>query len=960
MAIAIVMATAANAQKYTVSGIIIDNDTKEAIPSATVQVLRSEDEKYVAGAATTVDGTFTIKDLEKGKYKIKVTYIGYKAKTQALELSISKAKKNTDLGFITLETDNVLLAETQVTANASKVKVSGDSIIFNASAYRTPAGSTLEALVKKLPGAKVDENGQITINGKTVNKIMINGKEFFLNDTQTAMKNIPVEIIDNIKSYDRKSDMARVTGIDDGEDETVLDLSVKKGMMNGWIGNLNGGVGTESRYSARANVMRVTETSQVTILGGMNNVSDMGFGGGGGRGWGWGGGGLRASKNAGINFATTSDKLETGGSVRFNYNGSDSRTQASQQSFVNKSGSFSESLSQSYTSNINVNTQFRLEWKPDTMTNIIFRPSYTYSRDRGYSYSTEGTFSKDPNEFTDSPLDSLVARKIDRLTDIVVNTNMSRQQTYSESNNLQGTLQANRKLNDDGRNITLRLNGGINNGESQQLSAADIYYKHNDSHQFNNRYYNTPSRRNNISARLTYSEPIAYKTYLQFGYDFGYNYNKNDRQAYIYESTKDAFDELYNSLDSYRYDVDGILRYMDEVAQQSRVYDEKLSQFSEYKTYQHTASVSFRRVTDFSNFSVGVDLIPINTSLHYIYQGKTFDISQNQFNFSPRIQYRYQPDRMTQLRINYNSRMNQPNLTNLLDITDDSNPLYITKGNPNLTPAFNHNIRVNYNTYKEETQRSYFGYLSGGFTQNSISNIVEYDSLTGVRTTTPENINGNWNVNGGFGFNTPLDQENKYFTIDAFTNLGYRNNVGYTQLANENVKSKTKSFDVGQSASLSYRRDLIEISLNGDVNYQHSRNNITDANKQDSWNFSYGMDFQYTTGFGLTITSDIGMNSRRGYSSESMNTDELLWNAQISQTFLKGNLTVMLEWNDILGEQSNISRTINEMMRRDSRTNSIYQYGMLRVTYKFNTVGGNSPFKGRGGMGGFGGGFGRF
>lgn len=943
--------------KFTVKGTIIDSGTQETIPSATVQVVTAEDETFVGGSATDANGVFTVKDLVKGKYKIKVSYVGYVPKTQNLELSISKTKKNTDLGFITLAPDNVLLAQTEITANASKVKVSGDSLIFNASAYRTPAGSTLEALVKKLPGAKVDENGNITINGKSVNKIMIDGKEFFLNDTQVAMQNIPVDIIDNIKSYDRKSDMARVTGIDDGEDETVLDLSIKKGMNKGWTGQLNGGAGTQHRYASRMNVMRFTDNVQITLLGGMNNVGDRGYGGGGGRGWGRWGGGLRASKNAGMNFATTSDKLETGGSIRFFYNGSDSRNETSQENFVSSTvRSFNENLSQSYGSNINLNSNFRLEWKPDTMTNIIFRPRYNYSRNRGYSYGTSGSFNSDPNEVSDNPmLEIMQDTLVKKITDILVNRNINRQQSYSTNSNFNGMLMINRKLNDDGRNINLRINGGISNGESQQLSAANVTYtKEGKLPDINNRYFDTPSRSRNISADLSYSEPIAYKTYLQFGYRFNYNYNKNDRQAYIYSS--DAFNTLYGALETFRYDVDGIISHIYDLfmqdsdstyylfgARESAIAD-SLCQRSEYKTYQHTASLSMRRVTDRSNFSVGIDLVPINTSLDYRYRGKAYHISKNQFNFSPRLQYRFQKDKQTNLHVNYWGNMNQPSLTNLLDIRDDSNPLNITSGNPDLKPSFNHTIRLNYNTYKEATQSGFFGYANGGFTQNNIANRVIYHEDTGVRETKPFNINGNWNASMGGGFDLPLDTLNKYFTLEEFANVYYSNRVGYTQQGATDVKSTTRSFGVGEDLGISYRRDLIEISINGNVNYNHSKNDITPSGNQDTWNFGYGAEFQYTTKFGLTLNTDIGMECRRGYASKDMNTDELLWNAQISQALLNGNLTFMLEINDILGQQSNLSRTINEMMRSDSRNNSIYQYGMLRVSYRFNTFGdGNIP-----------------
>ena len=910
---------------YSVSGVVVDKQSQETIIAATVQLI-DVGGKMIYGVATDANGAFTLKGIEKGKYTLKITYVGYETKQQTMEFSLSKTKKHTDLGFITLSENTVMLNETVVSANAAKVKVSGDSIIFNASAFRTPEGSTLEALVKKLPGAQVDADGKVTINGKEVKKIMVDGKEFFLNDTEVAMKNIPVNIVENIKTYDKKSDLSRITGIDDGEDETVLDIGVKKGMNQGWFGEVNAAAGTEHRYTSRANLMRFTDGHQFAIMGGMNNVGDMGFGGPGGRGWERNNNGLQARKNIMGHFSNTTDKLDLNGSARLNYNGSDVVNETHTQNFVSKTGAFGESMSRSKTSNISLSTQMRLEWKPDTMTNIMFRPRYNFARNRSYSSSADSTFNSDPVNIAIGRLDSLV------------NSNTSRSQTYSMSNQLNGMVQLNRKLNNDGRNVTLRLDGSLNNKEDKQLSAAEIAYPASGkAGEINNRYYNTPARTRSLSAQFTYSEPVAYKTYLQMSYKFSYSYNKNDRDGISYGSA--AYNDLYNALSNYRYDIDAILNYMDSRYSRQRDADDTLSQNSLYKTYQHTASLAVRHVTDKINLSAGVDVVPINTSLDYTFKGKNYYITKKQFNVAPRLDFRYNPDKMTTLRLNYWGRMSQPALTDLLDITDDSNPLNITKGNPNLKPAFEHQMRGHFNTYNAETSRSYFAFLGGTITQHYIGNAVEYDETTGVRTTKPENMDGNWNINGGLGFNTPLDMANKYFTLNNFARLNYSNSVGM----NNYEKSTTKTLGVGDNLELSYRRDVFEITLNGSLDYNHSRNNIISNGNLDTWRFSYGAELQYSMPWGTTITTDVAMSSRRGYAQENMNTNELLWNAQLSHSMLKGKaLTIALEVNDILGEQSNISRTINALMSSDSRSNNIYQYGMLRVIYKFSMFGGRN------------------
>ena len=933
---------------FNVSGTVVDKTTGEAVAAATIQLLALPDSSFVEGTTTGEQGTFSLKNVKKGQYTMKLSFIGYVTKYVDVDL---KAKSDANIGYITMATDDILLKDAEVTAHAAKVAVKGDSLAYNANAYRVPEGSTLEALVKQLPGAKVDKDGNIKINGKEVSKILVDGKEFFLNDKDVAMKNIPTEMIDNIKTYKRKSDLARVSGIDDGEEETVLDLTVKKGMKNGWFGNVNLGAGTENRYAERLNVNRFNDDAQVTILGGANNVSDMGFGGGGGRWGSWGQEGLRNSKEVGANFATDKPKLETGGSVRYRYNGSDTENTSSTEYFNATLAKFNENYSKSFTSNQRVTSNFRLEWKPDTMTNIIFRPNFTYSRNRGRNYDTSGSYG-------------------DRLMDIVINTNANRNMTYSTNTNLSGELQVNRKFNNKGRNLTLRMTGNYGDGSSQQLSAANITYNTLGTDQQNNRYYDTPSRNYGVQAQLTYSEPIADRTYLQLGYTYDYNYSKNDRRAFIYES--DAYQTLDQSMQHNRYGIRAVLKFMDEMKYMLDGTDSvanRLSQFSEYRNYNQTINLSVRRVREHYNVSAGLDFLPQRTTLNYKYMGYEYpEITRNVFNIAPRVNLRWNPNKQTNLYMRYNGRTRQPSMTNLLDIRDDSNPLVITKGNPGLKPSFTHNIDAEFDTYNADKQQGVFSWLWFNATRNSIDNKTTYDNLTGVRTTMPMNINGNWNGGGGVGFNTGLGKE-KAFNIDVDFGGDYAHNVGFYNNASDegesaDLKSITKNISLDTGLEFSYRTDQFSASLNGRLNYSHSKNNLNEMGNQSTYDFSYGAELEWNAPWGMSLTTDIGMSSRRGYSQREMNTNELLWNAQVAQSFLKGRaLTVMLEVNDILGQQTNISRDISALMRTDSRYNAIYQYGMLKVIYKFSIFGGKNTMGTKserstgfdGGYGGFGG-----
>ena len=301
------------AQERSISGTLTDRDTKEAVMQATVQLLKT-DSTFIAGAVSDESGKFNVTAPENGRYVVKITGVGYKPIVKNVNI---QNDKNVDLGAMTFGSDAIMLKGVTATAQAAKVTVKKDTFIYNAAAYRTPEGSVAEELVKKLPGAQVDDDGKITINGKQVKKILVDGKEFMTGDTQTAMKNLPTYIINNIRAYDQQSDLARVTGIDDGNEETVLDFGIKPGMNKGYFANVDLGVGTKDRYSSRIMGSYQNSTTRITGMFNANNTNDMGFPGGGGGGRFGGRNGLNSSKMTGLNFNYDNSKnLELDASLR--------------------------------------------------------------------------------------------------------------------------------------------------------------------------------------------------------------------------------------------------------------------------------------------------------------------------------------------------------------------------------------------------------------------------------------------------------------------------------------------------------------------------------------------------------------------------------------------------------------------------------------------------------------------
>lgn len=969
MVVMMMMSMVTLAQERQISGILVDRDTKEVIPMVTVQLLKM-DSTYISGAVTSDSGRFVLQAPAEGKYLVKMSSVGYITNYKRIQMVDGH---NLNMGAIVLGSDAVMLREAQVTAQALKVTVKEDTFVYNSAAYRTPEGSTIEELVKRLPGATVDDNGKITINGKEVKKIMVDGKEFMTGDTKTALKNIPTSIIDKVKAYDQKSDLSRVTGIDDGDEQTVLDFGTKAGMGKGLMTNVDLGVGTKDRYSARLFGGYFDKKMRIFGMGNANNTNDMGFGGRGG-GFGRGRNGLNSTKMAGLNMNyEKKDTFQLDGGVHWNHSDGDQRSRTSSENFVSTVGSYNNSLSQSYSRSNNFNANFRMEWTPDTMTNIMFRPTFSYSTSDGLSSRQSASFNQDPYRYVTDPLalESLATMDADS---IVINSQTSNGISYSKSTSVGGMLQLNRKLNAKGRNVTLRADANYSDTQSKNLSMNNVHLYQiadalgNDSTYQTNRFNLAPSKRWDYTLQATYSEPLWRAAFLQLRYQYKYSYSKSDRSTYDFSNLGENFfsglTPAYQQWDS----------YLNRLSRPYTEYlDENLSRFSEYKNYTHNIEVMFRMIRKSWQLNAGVMGQPQHSVYRQDYLGVSVDTARNVFNISPTFDFRYRINKVSNFRINYRANTTQPSISQLLDIYDDSNPLNISTGNPGLKSAFTQNFQLFYNQYFEKTQRAVMAHVNFSTTQNAISNMVTYNEQTGGRISRPENINGNWQANGAFMFNTPLDSAGVW-NINTFTMANYNNNVNYVNLQRTAMaqKNTTKDMNVNERLSGSYRNNWLEVELVGSMLYRHSRNNLQSQNNLDTWQFSYGTNITLTAPWGTAFSTDATMNSRRGYNDASLNNNEFVWNAQISQSFLRSKpLTVMLQFYDLLHQQSNLSRTISAEMRSDTEYNSINSYVMLHVNYRLNLFGGKPNFGpggrgdrgpgGRGGRGGFGrprGGFG--
>ena len=959
--------TIASFAQSTLTGKVIDSETGEALIASTVRVMSTDTTRMIAGNATTKDGAFTIKSVKDGNYILKVSYVGYRDFFRSINVQRKANKGNISIGTILMKQNSIQLNQAVVTGELKEMEVKDDTLIFNADAFKVPEGSVLEDLIKKLPGVTI-EDGTIKVNGNTVRRILVGGKEFFGNDQNMSMKNLPAEIVDKVKTYDKQSDFSRITGIDDGEEETVLDLTIKKGFQQGWFGNIDAGYGTEKLYSGRLMLNRFSEKMQGNVLGSQNNTGNNGN---------------ATARQIGGRLMFDTDKIEFGGNFRFNYNKSHSYTKSSNQNFV-RAASYSNSLNSSRNRNNNFNSDFRIEWRIDSLTTLQFQPSISTGKTKSSSGSSSATFNDDP--YQNNVKDPLSQHDLIS-DDIKVNFNESSNWSDGDNYNLSGNLLLNRRLGggpwfgpsavtgSNGRNVSIRANGTLSENKNKNYNWSNVtYYQQNGREDLTFRLRNTPSDNKNYSVGLTYSEPILRNLIAQANYNYQYSKRHSDGQTYDFaeddEKGQEIWDyyERYGSLPPYYQDFlsDSLSRYTDNIN----------------KT--HNLEFSLRYITSLLNISTGVRVEAQNQKMAYQYQGLDTIASRNISRVSPTLNARLRFSRQHTLRFTYRGNTRQPEMTDLFTLTDKSNPLNIREGNPNLKPSFTHNFNLDYNNYFQATQQSINSSFSYGTTRNSIAQRTEYNEVTGGQRSRPENINGNWNINGTIGFNTPLFWSK--LSMNASTDISFNNRVSYLYQNQETFKNNTKDMSVRERLSITLRLSNFDIRANGNFNYNKTKNLMVATGNQNTYNFNYGLSSTGNFIIGFGFSTDINMSSRRGYSSANMNTNELIWNAQVSYRFLyRKQATISLQAYDILNRRSNISRNISAESRSDRETNAIYSYVMAHFIWRFNLFGSSSarrdlremrgfmnemPMNGGGGFGGgrgggfggggFGGGGGRF
>lgn len=903
-----------------IRGTVFENDKLQPMEGAAVK-LYNERDSMITGATTKQNGQFLLPGIPSATYTLQVSFMGFK--TQKFKLTLPQKSGNFKVADVMMREDATIMAEAVVEGKLPEMTVIDDTVAYNADAFKLPEGSMVEDLIKKLPGIVQDENGNFTFNGKNISQILVDGKEFFGGNRNLVLQNLPAEIVDKVKAYDRKSDMARITGIDDGNERTVLDLAIKKDKKKGFFGRADGAYGTHDRYSGNLNVNSFRGDQKFSFVGNANNTQ---------------GNGLTDFQRLGTTMNWENKKVELNGSVNGTFSQSSSASESNSQNFELKNSAYSASRNFSNNHNGNFNFQYRVEWKPDSTWNIMFRPEFNFGRSSGSGGSESATWNDDPFRFSPTPLADY--RNLAR--SIGVNHRLGDNWNRSKNISASASLQVNKRLKKPGRNITLSLGGGYgdSNNEGNSYSQTDYYLLQalsgGDS-VYHKVQYNRGSNYNyNFNARLSYSEPIAYQTYLQLDYNYRYNFRDNDRDVRsIFDPWNDVLGVNENNYDDF-FDAPYVVQDKQQCS-----YTRNIGQNHDLRLQVRFNRTKFR-------LTIGGNVQPQISKVDY--QKGRIDtlLRRTVVNASPVVNFQYRFSRQEQLEFRYNANTGWPNITDMIpDTLSDANPLNIRIGNAELKPSFTQNIQFEYRRTVNEYQRTNAVTLQFHTTRNSTTNRTEYNEVTGGRVSMPVNVNGNWNASANYNFNTAIDNK-KHWRVDMNTSLSTSKNIGFLYRSQDKmtVENITRSGNFGQRARFTFRQDWesgwqVEANVTGRFNYNLNRSNNATASNLDHHDFRYGGSFVLTFPWGMTISSDIEQQSRRGYSDAAMNTNHLIWNGSISQRFLpRKQLTVSLRAVDILGERDDVNRSVSAVSRTDTQSEMVRSYVLLSAYWRFGRFGG--------------------
>ncbi len=919
--------TALLAQKNgTVKGIAFDTISKQPVSGATVTLLERKDSSLVTFTMTGNDGRFELKGMASGDYRIMISHVNYHNSNKYF--SLSENNRNAELGNLVMNDKTKVLEEVVLASEAPPVTLINDTIQYNAGSFKTQPNASVEQLLKKLPGIKVEKDGTIKAQGEKVTKVLVDGKEFFGNDPKIATKNLPADAVDKVQVYDKQSDQAQLTGFEDGNYEKTINLKLKKDKKKGMFGKVNAGGGNKERYEGKFNVNSFKGARQFSAIGMGNNTNAEGFSfmdilnftgelarmqrGGGNMninisgdeaaGMGINGGGRNSGINTawggGLNYNNIiGKKLDFQSNYFYNRYNPNQESHILRQYFLPDSSYFYNQ--NSFADNLSNNHRFNLNtlYQVDSLNSIRIIPSFGYQQTDNRSQTDYQTLTEDK---------------------ILTNDGFSNTTSSSKGYNFRNDITWRKKFARKGRTFSLSVQTSLNKSDGDgSLSSVNSFYNPNGSllqKDTLNQQSATTGDLKSYNTKAVYTEPLWKRSLLEFSISKSNSKSTSQKQTWDFNKGSGKFDKLNTKLTN---DFEN--------------------------TYSFTnAGIRMRTQKKKYNYAVGANWQQAELQGKIISGIKDSLIGKTFRNILPNARFQYSFSRFKTLSITYSTATNQPSMAQLQPVPDNSNALNIKEGNPDLKQEYNHTVQTHLNLISPYKNKNLFMFLTLQATQHKIVN-SDNISLLGVKTTRPVNVNGVYNINSSISYSRPV----RFLkgSVEISSNGGVFKTRQFINGSGNAIKTTSIGPDIRVDMNPT---DKINIGVSAGVNYNKTKYSLQAALNTDylSQDYNASVDWELPKGFFFGTDFTYTINSQR---AAGFNTKVPIWNASISKQMLKYNRgELKFSARDLLDKNIGINRNTNNNYIEDSRVLTLRQFFLLSFTYSLSKTGLNNA--GGGGM----------
>lgn len=900
--------------QHRLQGRVVNKQNGERIEMATVRlfVYHGTDSVLVHGQQTDMEGEFLIKRLQDGEYRLIISSVGYKEYSVAVRM----AGKDVVLHTLYMEEDVQVLGEVQVRGTAAEMVVKGDTLEYNANAYKTAENAIAEDLLKKMPGVEIDENGNVTVNGESITGVRIDGKKFFGDDVQMATKNLPAAMIDKVQVIDEKSDMAQLTGFEDDETERVINFTLKESRKKGMFGNFIGGLGADIvsdngkvfgydkdfvqndfRYNANAFMNFLLGESRTTVIGGANNTNELRSGRGRGSMQG-ANSGINWTENIGVNTnISTRGNLLVGGDASMNHSRNYTLSESRQENYADDLIYYNYDNRDNTSGTWDAQMRLELEWQIDSANKLLIQPRLAYT-----------------NSVSIARQDYTYLRDADTITDGYQRTESAGQETGAGLR-----LIYSHKFRKPGRTLTLNGNAEFNNTTNEGFSKAQNIATATEAATLIDHFTRKRTDAWNYSLKVSYVEPLLRTNhFMEAAFTLAGSNRHSDKKQYNPDAvTGDyaVFDSLYSNTFA------------------NRFFSEKLE-------------LNYRYIESNFDLTAGVQVNPSQTFTGTVYgSGETFNRRTDVWNFSPNLSFKYKFGKKEFARLMYRGATVQPTIAQQEPVRDNSDAMSETVGNPDLSPAFRHTLRVMYSRFNGERLSSVTAGIRGTFTKDALVGNSVYDETGKLWRQTVNASVLPYSVGADLMYSTPVVK--KRFHLNTRTDIAYDRRVAYLlhsepsgSIDIENLplgnESRTGHLRLSEDLSLRFTHDIADIGVRGNVVWSRTDNSLNRGSLSHVLNWGVRGDVTFHLPCHWSIATDCGYTARYGYGLEDVN--EVIWNANIDKTW--GNVTLSVRVYDLLNQKKNIVQTVSDHTVTYAKYNTLPTYFMVSFTYKLNRMGG--------------------